>query len=299
MAKLTIGIPAYNNARTLAAAIESLLAQSFTDFRIVISDDASTDNTAAIAESFAAKDSRITVIRQPKNLGYTGNFSFLLSRADTPYFMWAAGDDRWGPDYAAANVAALDADPSLAASVSRAEFAHGREVLSRSTGTYPIRGTAADRLALLLSGWADRDMSRLFAVYRTAMAKKALPLPDTFAFDAPFCAMVAVEGGYNEVPEVMMWRDRTPNERYLAMMHREARSALERVFPGAGVTRWLLRDPRIPRTRAILLALLAFNVEWHLAITAQYYPRYTALLAPLRRLWRTHLNWRCRRPLPV
>jgi glycosyltransferase involved in cell wall biosynthesis len=299
MAKLTIGMPVYNNAQTLPAALDSLLAQRFKDFRIVISDDASSDDTAAIAEHYAARDSRVTVIRQRKNLGYTRNFSFVLDQAETPYFMWAAGDDRWAPDYAAANIAALDADPSLAASVSRAEFVRGSERIKPSTGTYAITGPVEDRLALLLSGWADRDMSRLFAVYRTAMAKKALPLPDTFAFDAPFCALVAVEGGYHEVPDVMMWRDRTPNERYLAMMRKEARGALERVFPGWGVTRWLLRDRRIPRTRAVLLALLAFNIEWHLAITAQYYPRYTALFAPARRLWRNHLNWRCRRPLPA
>ncbi|HEX2115785.1 MAG TPA: glycosyltransferase family 2 protein [Alphaproteobacteria bacterium] len=298
MARLTIGMPVYNNAQTLRAALESLLAQTFTDLRIVISDDASTDNTADIAEQYAAKDSRVTVVRQPQNLGYSGNFGFLLSHAETPYFMWAAGDDRWGPDYAAANVAALDADPSLAASISRAEFMRGGERLGPSTGTYPIKGTVEDRLALLLSGWGNCDMSRLFAVYRTAMAKKALPLLDTFAFDLAFCSIVALDGGSHEVPEVMMWRDRTPNERYLAIMRREAGHGVERLFPGLRITRWLLREPRIPRTRAVLLALLAFNMEWHLAITAQYNPGYAALFAPVHRIWRNHLNWRCRRPLP-
>lgn len=297
MAQLTIGVPLYNNAQTLPAALDSLLAQTFTDFRIVISDDASTDATAEIAQAYAARDSRITYIRQQRNLGYGGNFTFLLREAGTPFFMWAAGDDRLAPRYIAANIAALNADPSLAGSVSRAEFVDGEERLEPCTGTYPIKGTPEERLALFLAGVGDSDMSRLFAVHRSAALKAALPAHEGLTFDIGLCAVVTLQGGYHEVPEVLMWRDRSPRERYLAHMRRDAPSGLLGYFPGLATTRWLLRERRIPLTRDVALALLALNVEWHLGYTERYSPRYAAITRPLRRLWERHLNWRCRRPL--
>ena len=99
MAKVFIGMPAYNGERFIGEAIESLLNQSFSDFALFISDDASTDGTQAICENYAKKDLRITYYRQTKNLGLFANFKFVLDKADAPYFMWAAHDDIREKDY--------------------------------------------------------------------------------------------------------------------------------------------------------------------------------------------------------
>jgi glycosyltransferase involved in cell wall biosynthesis len=297
MVQLTIGMPLYNNAKTLPAALDCLLAQTFADFRIVASDDASTDGTVEVLQRYAARDSRIDYVRQAKNLGYAGNYLFVAELARTPFFMWAAGDDRWAPRFVAENVAALTADATLAASVSRIRFTHGDEMLGLATGTYPITGTPAERLARFLAGCANADLSRLFAVYRTSMLRAAFPIPQTSAFDAGLCAVVALQGGYHEVPEVLLWRDRTPVERYVELMRKEAVPGLAGCFPGLLTTRWLLRQHRIPLSRDVVLALIAFNVDWHLAYTARYHPRYAALTRPLRWVWETHLDWRLRRPL--
>lgn len=297
MVQLTIGMPVYNNAKTLPAALDSLLAQTFTDFRIVASDDGSTDETVAVLQRYAARDARIRYVRQAKNLGYAGNYQLVAELVETPFFMWAAGDDRWAPRFVAENVAALRADATLAASVSRIQFTRGDEMLGFATGTYPITGTPAARLAGLLAGCANGDISRLFAVYRTSMLRAVFPLPQTYAFDAGLCAVVALQGGYHEVPEVLLWRDRTPGDRYVALMRKEAQPGLAGCFPGLLTTRWLLRRHRIPLSRDVVLALIAFNVDWHLVYTARYYPRYAALTTPLRSVWTKHLNWRFRRAL--
>jgi glycosyltransferase involved in cell wall biosynthesis len=294
MAQLTIGMPLYNNAKTLPAALDSLLAQTFTDFRILASDDGSTDDTVAVLQRYAARDSRVDFVRQAKNLGYAENYLFVAELARTPFFMWAAGDDRWAPRFIAENMTALAADATLAASVSRVRFTRGEEMLDLATGTYPIAGTPAERLARFLAGCAIADTSRLFAVYRTAMLRAAFPPPQTYAFDAGVCAVVALQGGYHEVPEVLLWRDRTPVERYVALMHKEAGSGFARWFPGLLTTRWLLRRRRIPLDRRILAALIALNIDWHLTYTARYCPRYAALTRGLRRLWDRHVDWRLR-----
>jgi glycosyltransferase involved in cell wall biosynthesis len=112
--RVTIGLPVYNGEEILPDAIESVLLQSFKEFVVIISDNASTDNTEKICEEFLSKDSRIKYIRQEKNLGPVGNFNFVKDQADTEYFIWLACDDRWEKDFLENAVAAMDTDSSVA-----------------------------------------------------------------------------------------------------------------------------------------------------------------------------------------
>lgn len=85
---VSIGMPVYNNIETISEAIETILNQSFSDFELIISDNASTDGTENICRKYAKKDSRITYIRQQKNTG-TYNFIFVYKQAKGEFFMWA------------------------------------------------------------------------------------------------------------------------------------------------------------------------------------------------------------------
>lgn len=113
MKKVAIGIPVYNGANYLAAAIESVLQQTYSDFDLVISDNASTDATEDICRAYARRDHRIRYVRQPRNLGAAGNHNVLVRMTDNPYFKWAAHDDLIAPGFLAACVQALDADPAV------------------------------------------------------------------------------------------------------------------------------------------------------------------------------------------
>ena len=79
--KLSIGMPVYNGELFIERAIESILAQTFTDFELIISDNASTDSTQEICQNFSKKDDRIRIFKQEKNIGVHRNFYFLLSQA--------------------------------------------------------------------------------------------------------------------------------------------------------------------------------------------------------------------------
>jgi glycosyltransferase involved in cell wall biosynthesis len=96
--KVSIGMPVYNGEPFIREALDSLLAQTFTDFELIISDNASTDGTEAICREYAAKDDRIRYVRQPENRGALANFQFVLDEAVGEYFMWAAADDIRAPD---------------------------------------------------------------------------------------------------------------------------------------------------------------------------------------------------------
>lgn len=96
---VSIGMPVYNGEKYICEALDTLLSQSHTDFELLISDNASTDGTGGICQQYAAKDGRIRYVRQAVNLGALANFTFVRDAARGEYFMWAAGDDKWDPNW--------------------------------------------------------------------------------------------------------------------------------------------------------------------------------------------------------
>jgi glycosyltransferase involved in cell wall biosynthesis len=108
---VTVGIPVFNGERFIKQAIESVLAQTYTDFELLISDNASVDGTAAICSEYAASDSRIKFIQQEKNQGPFWNLKFVADRATGRLFVWLAHDDALHRLYIAECVAYLDRNP--------------------------------------------------------------------------------------------------------------------------------------------------------------------------------------------
>ena len=93
--EITVGIPVYNGGTEVERAIKSVLNQTFTKFKVLISDNASTDESAEICKSLEKIDRRIQVHRHDINIGGIQNFYFLLKQARTEYFVWLAHDDWW------------------------------------------------------------------------------------------------------------------------------------------------------------------------------------------------------------
>lgn len=110
---VTIGVPVYNCHRYLRESLDSLLAQTYRDFVLVICDNASTDGTAAICEEYVRKDPRVRYHRNPVNVGMTGNFNRVFEFTHTKYIKWSTADDYWAPDMLADAVAVMEADPSV------------------------------------------------------------------------------------------------------------------------------------------------------------------------------------------
>ncbi|EIJ43130.1 putative glycosyltransferase [Beggiatoa alba B18LD] len=123
---VSIGIPLYNSEKYLRRTLDNLLTQTFSDFEIIISDDASKDLTPKICAEYI----RIRFIQQSQNLGMAGNFEFVLQQAKGKYFMWVA-DDEWSENYIECLVNRLDSNPTI-------DFAYASHVLidenSRITG---------------------------------------------------------------------------------------------------------------------------------------------------------------------
>jgi glycosyltransferase involved in cell wall biosynthesis len=117
---LSIALPVYNGERYLREALDSLLAQTFSDFELLVLDNASTDATAAIAQEYAARDPRVRYERNRENVGAARNFNLTVSRTSGRYFKWAAHDDLLDPAFLERCVAALDKDPGVVLAYAKA-----------------------------------------------------------------------------------------------------------------------------------------------------------------------------------
>ena len=205
--RVTIGLPVYNGERFLDSALASILGQEFTNFELVVSDNASTDETGPILEAWSAKDSRITVYRNSINLGGSANFNRVLGLAQGEYFRWAGHDDLMDPGMLGACVEALDAQgPSCVLS-------YPPTVIIDESGTE--QGVFDNRLHL---DHADpvlrlRHLIRnfrlanvIFGLMRTEAIQEVGGIPGYNSGDLVMLAGLALRGRFTEVPEPQFYR---------------------------------------------------------------------------------------------
>lgn len=172
---ITIGMPLFNAEAFLGEALDSLLVQVFGNFILLISDNASTDGTEHICEVYARKDSRISYTRQASNQGASANFCSVLKAADTPYFMWAAGDDLWAPEYIEMCLAKLQADSALGL-VASLVVPFIDDVYSRPKHqivSLPSNKPWKTRYNYLTQPEEFGKANLIYGVYRTELIKKA------------------------------------------------------------------------------------------------------------------------------
>ena len=110
---VSIGLPVYNGEKYLKQAIRSILVQTFTDFELIISDNASTDRTAEICQQYAALDARVRYYRNVKNIGGGENHILTYKLSRGKYFRWAADDDICHPRLIEQCASILELNPSI------------------------------------------------------------------------------------------------------------------------------------------------------------------------------------------
>ena len=203
--RLTIGLPVYNGEDFLAEALESLLGQTYEDFELVISDNASTDGTADICKRYAQQDSRIRYIRQSRNIGLAPNERFLMRQATGELFKLAAHDDLYARDLLKRCVEALDAHPEVV-------VAHCWEARIDQQGTVVeamAYAVAADRpeaperfRSMLFDGWDDYT----YGVTRTAVLQRTRLCGSHHMADRSINVELSLHGPFFLVPDWLFFR---------------------------------------------------------------------------------------------
>src|SRR5215475_14180395 len=112
-ALVSIGLPVRNAGAAVEHVIRSVLGQDHDDIQLVISDNASTDDTEDVCRELAAADSRIAYHRQAENIGLLNNFTYTMMAADGTFFRWIGDDDAIERDYVTRCLEVYDKDPRL------------------------------------------------------------------------------------------------------------------------------------------------------------------------------------------
>ena len=203
---LTIGLPVYNGADYLDAALDSLLGQSYADFELIISDNASTDATEAIGRAAAAKDPRVTFRRNPHNLGLDGNFNLLVPLARGRYFKWATADDQLLPGYLERCVGVLEADPSVVLAYPRTTFVDGVGKLLdlHDPGWHLVSDDVSQRLGYAIG--ATHFVNAVLGVIRTDALQRTRLHASYPGGDLRLMAELSILGKFVEVQEMLYVR---------------------------------------------------------------------------------------------
>jgi glycosyltransferase involved in cell wall biosynthesis len=204
--RVTIGVPVFNGEKYLGKCLDSLVTQTYQDIEILICDNASTDGTAGICRSYAARDPRIRYVRNPENIGLGGNFRKVLELAEGEYFKAAAADDWCAPEFVEHCVAALDREPSavLAYPLSRIVDDSGEGYDESHDGIDGNSELPSERFIQLLEN--IRLCNALYGVARTSVVRRTKWVADYRSADSVFLAELTLYGKLREVPEVLFFR---------------------------------------------------------------------------------------------
>ena len=261
--RVTIGLPVFNGEKTIGNAIDTLLAQTYPNFHLHISDNASTDGTARICESFATRDTRITYIRQSHNIGAEANFDFVLSQANSEYFMWAAADDTRSVDFIELNVRFLDQHPDFVGSTCPVRFAGGDYQSTQMGDAARAENSPSERVERFFDVWHANG--RFYSLFRReALVRAKHGIGEFLASDWAIVVRLLAIGKMNRVDMGSVDLGRGGTSQASAFLASRRTKRLHWVFPIAelvGVTLVATADmPWWPRIR-IAMRLVVFNAQ--------------------------------------
>ncbi len=203
--RLSIGLPVHNGENYLTEAMDDLLGQTYTDFELIISDNASTDATERICRGYADADPRVRYIRQPRNIGAVPNHNFLVGQARGELFKWAAHDDRFGDTLLERCVDTLDANPDAVLCHAHMAVLDADGSLSREYDyVIPTDSPSAPnrfRGLLVTDGGDD-----FYGVVRLDVMRRATQMDSYHNGGRVFVAGLALHGRFLQVPEVLYFR---------------------------------------------------------------------------------------------
>lgn len=198
-------VPAWRAADFIGPTLEALAAQTWPRFEVLISDDASPDDTAAVCERFASRDPRFHLIRQRRNLGWVGNANALLAEARGDRLMFAFQDDLPAPEYVARCVSALEARPEAVLAYS--DIVLVQQDGSREPKSYAVPDGLRDRLgraraiARQEGSWWIPNRGVFRAAAARAVGGLRRHLRGEFSADWPWLLHLSLLGEFVRVPE--------------------------------------------------------------------------------------------------
>lgn len=208
---VSVGLPTCDRAHLLPAALDSLMAQTYPNLEIVISDNCSSDRTPEVCERYSSRHPWIRYSRQSDRVPAMDNFRAALELSSGTYFMWASDDDVWAPTFVEILVAGMESELELALLAAEAQYqlSDGSRLDFFPEGEYwylPRHETAFDRaLAVLRHNFGNL----IYGLYRREAlinAKGTILDRVSYVNEIPVFLRVAERGGIRVIPEVLFFK---------------------------------------------------------------------------------------------
>lgn len=202
---VSICIPAYNRSQKLEKAINTLLSSTYRNLEIIISDNASTDETPRVCAELMALDSRIKYFQQKINFGPVNNFQFARSKASGKYFMWHCDDDFLDVNYIEKCVNALENDPGLIVASGLGAYYTNRGSLDHYGNVIDCK-SESPFIRVVRYIWGVGENSIFYGVYSENKVR-AIPFPNILGVDWAWMIGVLLKGRGVIVPGIYMHRE--------------------------------------------------------------------------------------------
>jgi glycosyltransferase involved in cell wall biosynthesis len=197
---VTVGIPTYNRPKGLERTLQCILSQTYTNLQVIVSDNCSTDSAVLpVLQRFASQDSRVSYFVQEENLSIVPNFRFLLQQAGGEYFMWAADDDQWDPNFIGTCVEAMQSrkDVILCMPDLKLTFEDGSSRDSKLNRSFMQQGLFSRSFHFVKSTAENKYF--FCGLYRTSLVKD-IPFDNSWGGDHLFLYETLTKGKFLYVP---------------------------------------------------------------------------------------------------
>jgi glycosyltransferase involved in cell wall biosynthesis len=210
--RVSIGLPVYNGQQYLRHALDSLLTQTFGDFELIISDNASNDATPEIGREYAARDPRIRYVRHEVNRGAAWNFNYVFGLARGVCFKWHAHDDMLEPTFLERCVTMLDRDPQMVLAFSRTRVvdANGNTLYTYDERLRTDSPLASVRFHDLIC--IGHPCFQVFGVVRADVLRRTPLIGNYVPSDRILLARLGLLGTFYEAPEHLFISRRHPQQ---------------------------------------------------------------------------------------
>ncbi len=222
---VSIGLPVFNGEDYLEEAIDSIIAQTYGRFQLIISDNSSTDRTPEMCEAYTAKDERVRYYRSAENRGLAWNYNRVFELSKGKYFKWAAHDDVCAPEYIERCLEVLERMPDVIVCYTKTIIIneYGEQVQHYRDDLNVSSESPCERFQNLLSNIGLSNP--VFGLIRMS-ALRENPFGPYIASDLPLLAELALIGKYFEVPEWLFFRRDHPKKSNYAYPTDEATAIL-------------------------------------------------------------------------
>ena len=298
---ITIGMPIYNGENFLKQRLESITNQSYRNFKLIISDNNSTDKSQEICEKISKKDKRILYFRHDENRGGYWNFDFLLKKAQTKYFVWAAVDDIWSENFLEKNIDVLEKNKNIVGSIG--EYRLYKKIKNPITNkttieliknknifqyVHPVYGDLEKKIKFYL----NYNMGgMIYAIFRTDKLQKSNTFEkyknhQIWMIDLAYVLNVIKEGDFEVVNNAFMYKHVTEKSTStIQYMKKQNFSLIQILFINFPFTFWCAKNLGLKIFMKNIFYFLKLNLTGQYSIIAELIRMCKRIMCGQEKYW--------------